>query len=270
MGPLVLSTCLTAGYRPGEPVLKDFKLDLRPGETVGLVGESGSGKSTLARTLLRLEGLAGGWVRGRLAFEGRDLMASSERELRSIRGRRMSLVLQSPMSALNPWLRISTHFKEAWKAHERSLSGLDAAQRKALVSVRLPSGSDFVRRYPRQLSVGQAQRVLIALAILHKPNLLIADEATSSLDPITRAGVLELFSELNRGLGMALLFISHDLPAVAQVCERICVLDEARIVESGPARDIVTRPSHPYTQRLVAAQPDMLRPEPETPIPIAV
>ena len=255
----LLSLDLTAGYRRNQPVLQDFQLDIGRAETVGLVGESGSGKSTLARTILRLERLAGGWSRGRLVFEGRDLMVCSERDLRAVRGREISLVLQSPMTALNPWLRVATHFKEAWRAHAKSSAhSLEAAQREALESVRLPADREFLRRYPGQLSVGQAQRVLIALAILHRPKLLIADEATSSLDAITRASVLELFSELNQRLSMALLFISHDLPAVAQVCQRICVLHQSRIVESGPAADVVGSPSHAYTQQLVAAQPSIL------------
>ncbi len=275
MGPLeqpLLSAALTAGYRRDQTVLRELELELRAGERVGLVGESGSGKSTLARTILRLERLSGGWSRGRLVFEGRDLMAHREREMRSLRGRRISLVLQSPMSALNPWLKVATHFKEAWMAHAMRARGrsFETARDEALERVGLPTDPRFSSRYPTQLSVGQAQRVLIALAILHQPRLLIADEATASLDAITRAGVLELFAELSERLGTALLFISHDLPAVAQVCDRICVLHEGTVVESGPTAEVVERPAHPYTRRLVAAQPSMLRPQPDAPPAIAV
>ncbi len=251
----LLSVRLSAGYKLQEPVLDDLDLEIGVGEAVGLVGESGSGKSTLARSLLRLERFSGGWSRGSLVFEGQELMRCSERDLRSLRGRRMALVLQSPMTALNPSLRIETQLKEAWRAHSgyKGAAAFDEVASSALTDVHLPSDRAFLRRYPGQISVGQAQRVLIAMAILHRPALLIADEATSSLDALTRAGVLNLFQELNRRLNMALLFISHDLPSVLEVSDRVAVLRGGRIVETGSPEDIVSRPAETYTRRLVEA-----------------
>lgn len=259
----LLSVNLTAGYEPGQAVLNSFDLTIARGEIVGLVGESGSGKSTLARALLQLERFSGGWSQGSIVFEGRDLKKSSERELRSMRGRQMSLVLQSPMTALNPSLRIESQLKEAWRAHaaRSSTEDFDAVASRALEEVHLPTEKAFRRRYPGQISVGQAQRVLIAMAILHRPALIIADEATSSLDPLTRVGVLKLFQHLNRRLGMALLFISHDLPSVMAISDRIAILREGRIIECASPREIVSNPSHAYTRDLVDA---MLIGMPET------
>ena len=251
----LLSVRLTAGYEPGQAVLNDFDLQIARGEIVGLVGESGSGKSTLARALLQLERFSGGWSQGSIVFEGQDLKRCSERELRSLRGRRMSLVLQSPMTALNPSLRIETQLKEAWLAHAApgAKGSFDEIASRVLEEVHLPAEKAFRRRYPGQISVGQAQRVLIAMAILHRPALIIADEATSSLDPLTRAGVLKLFQKLNQRLGMALLFISHDLPSVVAISDRIAILREGRIIECASPGEIVSRPCHSYTRDLVEA-----------------
>jgi ABC-type dipeptide/oligopeptide/nickel transport system ATPase component len=176
--------------------------------------------------------------------------------MRKIRGRSIGLVLQSPLSSLNPALKIHTQLKEAWRAHAiGTRAGCDAAIRHALSSVSLPTDNEFLRRYPEQLSVGQAQRVLIAMAMIHRPALLIADEATSALDVITQSEILDLFARLNRENGMSILYISHDLPSVASICHRISILHEGKIVECEPALRIFTSPQHPYTLRLVAALP---------------
>ncbi len=188
-----------------------------------------------------------------------------ERELRSLRGRSLSLVLQSPLASLNPALQIRTQLKEAWRAHSdgAATSGAcDRAIQSALKSVSLPSGEDdnnedFLRKHAHQLSVGQAQRVLIAMAIMHRPALLIADEATSALDVITQSEILELFARLNREIGMSILYISHDLPSVAGICQRIAILHEGQIVECGPTEQIFTAPEHPYTRRLMEALPQL-------------
>jgi len=183
-------------------------------------------------------------------------LALSERAMRELRGRRIALVLQSPLSALNPALRIGTQLKEAWRAH--SGSGREACHRaiaEALASVSLHEGEAFLRRFPSEVSVGQAQRVLIAMAILHRPSLLIADEPTSALDAITQAEVLALFGSLNRKLGTAVLYISHDLLSVAALCHRIAILEAGEIVETASSERIFTLPAHPYTQRLISALP---------------
>jgi ABC-type dipeptide/oligopeptide/nickel transport system ATPase component len=181
-----------------------------------------------------------------------------ERELRELRGRKIALVLQSPLSSLNPALKIRTQLKEAWHAHAEGSNGdCDSAIRAALESVSLPSTDEFVRKYPSQMSVGQAQRVLIAMAVMHRPELLIADEATSALDVITQSEILTLFRQLNRSSGMAILYISHDLASVAGICDRIAILHEGQIVETGATEQVLTAPSHPYTQRLMAAMPKL-------------
>jgi ABC-type dipeptide/oligopeptide/nickel transport system ATPase component len=207
-------------------------------------------------SILRLLALKGGKATGSICLRGRDLMCASEREMRSIRGRDVALVLQSPLSSLNPALRIGTQLAEAWRAHSSGTTE-DCRQclRESLRSVSLPDEDEFLRRYPSQLSVGQAQRVLIAMAILHHPPLLIADEPTSALDPITQAEILALFGKLNRERDMAILYISHDLLSVASICHRVAILHDGEIVECAEPDDVFNRPSHPYTKRLVASLP---------------
>jgi peptide/nickel transport system ATP-binding protein len=197
-------------------------------------------------------------VHGSILFEGSDLLLLRESELRNLRGRKIALVLQSPLSSLNPALRVRTQLGEAWRAHASgSSSDCDQAVRNALQSVSLPSDDEFLKKYPAQMSVGQAQRVLIAMAIIHRPMLLIADEATSALDVITQAEILKLFRQLNQNSGMAILYISHDLASVAGICDRVAILHEGQIVESGVTHKVLTAPSHEYTQRLLASMPRM-------------
>jgi ABC-type dipeptide/oligopeptide/nickel transport system ATPase component len=240
------------------PVLKDLHLELSRGEVLGLVGQSGSGKSTLAMAVLGLLDRRNTKLQGSILFEESDLLLLREPELRNLRGRKMALVLQSPLSSLNPALRIRTQLREAWRAHASgSSSDCDHAIRNALQSVSLPSDDEFLKKFPAQMSVGQAQRVLIAMAVIHRPALLIADEATSALDVITQAEILRLFRELNRNSGMAILYISHDLASVAGICDRVAILHEGQIVESGSTHIVLTAPGHEYTQRLLASLPRM-------------
>ena len=262
----LLSAQVTVRYPGKAPVLRGLSLEIARGEVVGLVGQSGSGKSTLAMAIL---GLLGGplgrqraIVEGSIIFQGADLLALRERELRDLRGRSLSLVLQSPLASLNPALQIRTQLREAWRAHSDSAAAgedCDRAIQSALKSVSLPSSEndrDFLNKRASQLSVGQAQRVLIAMAIMHRPALLIADEATSALDVITQSEILELFARLNREIGMSILYISHDLPSVAGICQRIAILHEGQIVECGPTEQIFTAPVHAYTRRLMSALPN--------------
>jgi ABC-type dipeptide/oligopeptide/nickel transport system ATPase component len=246
----LLSVNISAEY-PGRPVFRGLTLSMRRGEILGLVGQSGSGKSTLALAALRLIDFRGGRASGEIHFEGRDLMQLPEREMRRVRGREIGLVLQSPIASLNPTMRIGAQLREAWQAH----SAGDPPLMKLLESVSLPAEEEFLRRYPRQLSVGLAQRVLIAMAILHRPALLIADEPTSALDSITQSEILQLFARLNRTLGMGLLYISHDLLAVASLCHRVAILHGGEIVEVDTTERIFRSPSHPYTDRLIQALP---------------
>jgi ABC-type glutathione transport system ATPase component len=254
--PPLLSLRLSVDYRNNPGVLRDVSLDIHPGEILGLVGQSGSGKSTISLAILRLLHLKGGTARGTLLFKGKDLSAKSESQMRSLRGREISIVLQSPLSSLNPALRIGSQLSEAWRAHATGTrEQCAAAIGSALSSVSLPHATDFLCRRPSQLSIGQAQRVIIAMAILHRPSLLIADEATSALDTITQSEILALFARLNRELGMGILYISHDLLSVAALCHRIAILNSGEIVECGPPSQIFGTPHHPYTQKLVAALP---------------
>ena len=252
----LLSARLSVDYRNKPGVLKNLCLEIQRGEIVGLVGESGSGKSTLALALLQLLQLKGAKVQGEVVFQGENLLQKKERQLRDIRGRQMSVVLQSPLTSLNPALRIGTQLKEAWRAHANGTGDqCHAAVSAALRGVSLPDSEEFVKRRPSQLSVGQGQRVIIAMAILHRPALLIADEPTSALDTITQSEILSLFARLNRELDMAILYISHDLLSVAALCHRVAILRDGEIVECDGPDAIFDSPRHPYTQRLIAALP---------------
>ena len=252
----LLSLDVTVDY-PGRPcVLRDVSLELRPGEILGLVGRSGSGKSTLVLAILRLLHLKGGAARGAIWFQGRNLLAARESEMRGIRGRDIGLVLQSPLSSLNPALRLGTQLKEAWRAHNRGGGpGWRGRISELMRSVSLPADPAFLRSYPRELSMGMAQRALIAMGIMHGPSLLLADEPTSALDAITQAEILRLFGQLNREMGMAILLISHDLLSAASLCHRVAILHEGRIAECGDTDRIFSRPEHPYTRKLLDAIP---------------
>jgi ABC-type glutathione transport system ATPase component len=255
----LLSARLTVRYAGKQPVLRDVEVEIQRGEVLGLVGQSGSGKSTLAMAILGLLDKKRVQAEGAIRFQNSDLLQLSERELRALRGRAVSLVLQSPLASLNPALKIRTQLKEAWRAHASGTStDCASAIRTSLESVSLPSDDEFQRKYPSQMSVGQAQRVLIAMAIMHRPALLIADEATSALDVITQSEILALFRELNRSIGMAILYISHDLASVAGICDRIAILHQGTIVECGTTHQIFSHPQHEYTQKLMAALPRIL------------
>jgi len=251
----LLEARLSVDY-PNKPgALSGVEFGIGEGEILGLVGESGSGKSTISLALMRLLDHKGARISGEIRFDGRDLLALRARDMRRIRGRDIALVLQSPLASLNPALRIGTQMAEAWRAH---VSGAGAKQWKnrafeLFERVSLPAEEAFLKRYPRQLSVGQAQRVLIAMAVLHKPKLLIADEPTSALDAITQSEILDLFRTLNRELNMAMLFVSHDLLAVASLCSRIAILQRGRIVESGPTAQMFRDPRTDDTRALLEA-----------------
>ena len=256
----LLSANVTVRYPGKEPVLRGLSMDIRHGEVLGLIGQSGSGKSTLALAILGLLGRQHAVVEGKIIFQQTDLLSMRESDLRNLRGRALSLVLQSPLASLNPALRIRTQLQEAWRAHRvrtASQADCDKVVRSALTSVSLEASDEFLRKRPSQLSVGQAQRVLIAMAVLHRPALLIADEATSALDVITQSEILQLFRRLNREIGTSVLYISHDLPSVAGICDRIAILHEGQIVECGPTAHIFAAPSHPYTQRLLSSLPQL-------------
>ena len=248
--------CLSAGYGDAT-TLQDVSLRVGPGERVGVVGSSGAGKSTLAMAAMGLLPWRGGWALGELHLHGENLLALSERQWRAVRGRRMALVPQSPASALNPALTLLRHFQEAWRAHAAPDAGaLEARMRILLQRVGLPVDRSFLCRKPAAISIGQGQRILIALALLHGPALLIADEPTSALDVCNQADTLRLLDELSREDGMAMLYISHDLISVVQMCDRMVVLSGGTVVETlrCDGLDLCTA-YHPATRRLLQTLP---------------
>ncbi len=253
MSEPVLEFNISARYGQTE-VLHDVTIGIAPGEIVALAGLSGSGKSTLALSLLRLLHYRGGEVRGSIRLAGRELTDLSEREMRAVRGKLIGYVPQSPAAALNEKLRVRTLLEETWRAHELCRAPADSFM-QLLENVNLPANRAFLAKRAGELSTGQGQRLLIALAIMHSPPVLLADEPTSALDVITQAAVLELFQDLNRRNGTAMLFISHDLLSIASISHRTEILHEGRIVESGTPEAIFRDPKHPFTQKLVNAIP---------------
>jgi ABC-type glutathione transport system ATPase component len=257
----LLSVRLTISYQGKPPVLDDLRLDMQPGEVLGLVGHSGCGKSSLALAVLGLLNLKGGKALGSIRWDGHELLALKERDWRKLRGKVIAFVPQSPMSSLNPALRLGTQMQEAWKLHGKG--GRDHMEEvvfRSLLDVGLPATEEFLRRYPSEISVGQAQRVLIGMAIMHRPALLIADEPTSALDAVTQSEILALFGELNRRLGMSMLFISHDLVSAYGLCHRIALIHGGRIVECNTPQAIFFSPEHEFTQKLIAALPTIPSP----------
>lgn len=254
MSSPVLEVSLTAGYGK-EALLRELRFELHPGQRLGLLGPSGTGKSTLLLALMGLLPLRGGWARGEVLIEGRNLLALRSREARRLRGHTLSLVPQSPLTALNPALKLRTHFELAWKAHRAADPGALATRTAELMRrVALPETPAFLERRPTQISVGQAQRCTLALALLHHPRVLIADEPTSALDPGTQTEVLDLLREITDEEQTALLFVSHDLLSVLRLCSEVAVLSDGRIGEKLSAEDIVLA-QDPTLQRLLATLP---------------
>jgi oligopeptide/dipeptide ABC transporter ATP-binding protein len=226
------------------------------GEILALVGESASGKSTLALSLIRLVPPPGRIAAGRVLLEGRDLLALDEGELRRVRGARIGFVFQEPMAALNPMFTVGAQIAEALEAHGIA-SGAAARARaeELLAAMRIPDPARCIDEYPHQLSGGMRQRVLLAAAIACRPPLLVADEPTTALDATIEADVLDLLGAMRDEAGLSLLLITHDLSIVARLADRVAVMYAGRIVEQGPAREVLASPRHPYTRGLLASLP---------------
>jgi peptide/nickel transport system ATP-binding protein len=236
--------------------VESVSLELRHGEALGLVGESGSGKTATAMSVLRLLPPPGRIVSGQITLEGRDLLAATDEEMRRIRGGRMALVPQNPMSALNPLFTIGWQLSETLLAHQ-TISRREARRQvvDALHATGIPDADRQVDRYPHQFSGGMRQRVLIAMAILNRPPLLLADEPTTALDTTMQAKVLELMRGFIDRDDMSLLLITHNMGVVASVCDRVAVMYAGQVVELGDAAEVFSRPLHPYTELLLAATP---------------
>ena len=249
---------VTFGSKEGVPVVNDVSFAVAPGETLGLVGESGSGKSVTAFSILRLLQPPGHVTGGRIIFDGEDLLALSEDHMRMIRGARISLIFQEPMTALNPVMRVGDQIAEAITAHD-AVSRTEARARavELLDAVRISDPARRVRDYPHQLSGGMRQRVMIAIALACRPSLVIADEPTTALDVTIQAQILDLMRQLQERYRLALLLITHDFGVVAEMADRVAVMRAGRIVEEGPVRQILREPSHEYTRSLLAAVPGM-------------
>jgi ABC-type glutathione transport system ATPase component len=252
----VLSTCVSVDYRNRPGVLRRVKIEVAKGEILGLVGQSGSGKTTFAMATLGLLDPGAATVTGEIIVAGTDICGRGERDLRRVRGRVISLIPQNPVAALNPSVRIGRQLQEAWAAHAANWSGQGCQTASQLLhACGLCADDKFLRRFPHQISVGQAQRILIAMALLHNPSVLIADEPTSALDLVTQREVLDLIPRISADRGMAAVFISHDLPVVASLCHRVAILHEGSIIDYGRTWDVLAAPRHPYTRSLISAVP---------------
>jgi len=250
--------------RGGElPALSDVGFEVGASEIVGIVGESGCGKSTLSSALMRLLPPNGRITAGRVAFKERDLLRLSAEEMRELRGSELVMIFQDPLTSLNPTFTIGTQMIDVQRAHERRGGRrADALRRRAmemLEQVGIPDVSERISDYPHQFSGGMRQRIMIATALMLEPALLIADEPTSALDVTLEAQIIELLKRLRETHGTAILFISHDLGVIAQLCDRVVIMYAGRAVETNDVVSIFERPRHPYTQALLAAIPSHRR-----------
>src|SRR5689334_5999544 len=251
-----LSIAFSAGGRTTLAVDR-ISFDIKKGETLALVGESGSGKSATALSVMKLLPYpAASHPSGQVMFKGQDLLGLSEKNIREIRGADITIIFQEPMTSLNPLHTIEQQIGEILLLH-RGMTGAPARARivELLTQVGIPDPESRLGSFPHQLSGGQRQRVMIAMALANEPDLLIADEPTTALDVTVQAQILTLLKDLQTRLGMAMLFITHDLGIVRKIADIVCVMKEGEIVETGPVQDVFERPQHAYTKALLAAEP---------------
>ena len=238
------------------PAVDDVSLQVQPGEILGLVGESGSGKSVTGFSIMGLIDAPGKITQGSIRFEGKELVGASDEALRQLRGDRLAMIFQDPMMTLNPVLRVDTQMIETLQAH-RSMPAEQALARcrEVLVQVGIASPDERLKQYPHQFSGGMRQRVAIAIALLLRPALIIADEPTTALDVTVQGQILFEMQRLTRETGTALIWITHDLAVVAGLAQRVAVMYAGRVVESGPVEQVLNAPLHPYTRGLLDSVP---------------
>ncbi|EWY39259.1 methionine ABC transporter ATP-binding protein [Skermanella stibiiresistens SB22] len=259
MSPTLLSVRgLTTSFATPEGEVRavnDVTFDLKPGETVGVVGESGSGKSQLFMSIMGL--LAGnGRATGSVRFRGKEILGLPAPALNRIRGEKISMIFQDPMTSLNPYLKVSAQMVEVLRLHK----GMDKAAARAravemLDLVRIPEARRRLDMYPHEFSGGMRQRVMIAMALLCRPDLLIADEPTTALDVTVQAAILDLMADLKREFDTSIILITHDLGVIAGLADRVMVMYAGRVIETGDVRDIFAKPGHPYTRALLRSMP---------------
>jgi oligopeptide/dipeptide ABC transporter ATP-binding protein len=233
-------------------------LHLDAGETLGIVGESGSGKSMLALSMVRLTPEpASRTVAGQVMLNGRDLLTLSEKQMRQVRGKEISMILQDPQQSLNPVFSVGNQLGEAIRVHDRSVTDAEAMNRsvEALKSVQVPAPERRLRNFPHQLSGGMKQRIVGAMAMAYQPQVLIADEPTTALDVTIQAQYLRLLKDLQARTGVGIILITHDFGVIAEACDRVAVMYAGRIVEQAPVAEIFDRPQHPYTRALLDSRP---------------
>jgi peptide/nickel transport system ATP-binding protein len=236
--------------------LENINLEVAKGETVGIVGESGSGKSVLSFGILRILDAAAKVTSGAISFAGMDMLGASERSLEEVRGREVSMIFQNPRTALNPIRKVGRQIEDVLATHTSTpRAGRKKKAIEALAGVRIPDPERRYHAYPFELSGGQCQRVMIALALACNPQLLIADEPTTGLDVTTQAAIMELVSGLAKARKMATILITHDLALASEYCDRIVVMHAGHVVETAATADLFARPRHPYTAKLIASTP---------------
>ena len=240
--------------------VRDVGFSLFEQETLGIVGESGCGKSTLAKALVRLTPPTSR-LKGSVLYKETDILSLSEKQMQTIRGKEMSMIFQDPMTSLNPTMKIGRQIIEGYLLHHTSLRKKEqhALAIKLLTRVGIPRPSELAGAYPHTLSGGMRQRVMIALSLAAKPNILIADEPTTALDVTIQAQIIELLKEIQRDLKMSIILITHDLSVIAHFCHRVLVMYAGKIVESAPVEQLFSSPKHPYTKRLLASLPRLNR-----------
>jgi peptide/nickel transport system ATP-binding protein len=240
------------------PVIRDVSFAVSAGERVGIVGESGCGKTVTGLSLLRLFSAQAARLSGEIRFEGRDLATLSARQMRDVRGRDIAMIFQEPMSALDPVFTVGDQISEAYRTHF-PVSRKEGRERAiaALTEVGIPAPARRCDEYPHQLSGGMRQRVMIAMALICKPKLLIADEPTTALDVTVQSQIIDLLRTLSERTGTALLFITHDLGVVAEACTRMITMYAGEVVEDAPVDDVLMKPRHPYTSGLLRSLPSL-------------